>query len=230
MPSETEQRNLDELLAAMRAPCAETFDGANYLNAEFAQEFRAAIAIHHYYLRATLGTNFFEAAFKKAAIAAGHDLRSAPEGGRFWDIELDGKKVSLKSSAAASMRVGKLHISKLCEAAWIQDVRGAAARESATKSLFAEYVSVVDSIIQLRYFRSAQTYEMVQIPSKLLSQVAAVPRSEFAPDGPTIGIPVGQEIPDFTLKLDRSDAKVTLANINKDACRVLGSWRLQPPQ
>lgn len=213
----------------MRAPCSEFFDGGHYLNSGFAQEFRATIAIHHYYLRATLGTNFFEAAFKKAAIAAGHQVSSAPDGGRFWDIELDGKKISLKTSAAASMRVGKLHISKLCEAAWIQDVRGAGARENATKQLFADYVSLVDCIIQLRYFRDTYTYEMVQISSDLLRQVANVPRSVFAPDGPTIGIPVGQENPDFTLKLDRSDAKITLANINKDVCRVLGTWHLQPP-
>lgn len=214
----------------MRAPCLENFDGVDVLMPQFAQDFRAAIAIHHYYLRATLGTNFFEAAFKKAAISAGHQVRTAPDGGRFWDIELDGRKISLKSTAAASLRAGKLHISKLCEAAWIQDVRGAAARESATKGLFAEYVATVDCIIQLRYFRATHTYEMVQIPSDLLRQVADVPRLEFAPDGPTIGIPVGQEIPDFTLKLDRSDAKITLANINKDVCRVLGVWKLQPPE
>jgi Type II site-specific deoxyribonuclease len=229
-PNETERRNLEELLAAMRAPCAESFNGRGILNVGFAQEFRAALAIHHYYLRATLGTNFFEAAFKKAANAAGHHVQAAPDGGRFWDIELDGKKISLKSSAASSMRLGKLHISKLCEAAWIQDVRGAAAREEATKRLFAEYTSIVDSIIQLRYFRATQTYEMVQISSNLLRQVAEVPRSEFAPDGPSIGIPVGQVNRDFTLKLDRSDAKITLANINKNVCQVLGLWQLQLPQ
>ena len=211
----------------MRAPCIETFNAAPLLSAGFAEEFRAAISIHHYYLRATLGTNFFEAAFKRAAVAAGHQVQVAPDGCRFWDIELDGRKLSLKSSAAASMREDKLHISKLCEAAWIQDVRGAQAREEATKRLFAEYVTLVDSIIQLRYLKKTYTYEMVQIPSSLLSQVAQVPRANFAPDGPSIGIPVGQVPPDFTLKLDRSDAKVTLANISKEACRVLGSWELE---
>lgn len=220
---------MDELLASMRAPCSEIFDGEPLLSAGFAQEFRAAISIHHYYLRATLGTNFFEAAFKKAATVAGHHVRVAPDGCRFWDIELDGRKISLKSSAAASIRVDKLHISKLCEAAWIQDVRGAALREDATKRLFAEYTSLVDSIIQLRYFRKTCTYEMVQMSSELLRQVADVPRIEFAPDGPSIGIPVGQIPPDFTLKLDRSDSKITLANINKNVCRVLGTWCLEPP-
>lgn len=212
----------------MRAPCVEVFNGEPLLSPAFADEFRAIISIHHYYLKATLGTNFFEAAFKRAAIAGGHQVQAAPDGCRFWDLELDGRKLSLKSSAAASIRENKLHISKLCEAAWIQDVRGAQAREEATKRLFAEYVSLVDSIIQLRYLHSTCTYEMVQIPSTLLGQVEQVPRASFAPDGPSIGIPVGQVPPDFTLKLDRSDAKVTLANINKAVCRVLGSWTLAP--
>lgn len=228
LPNQTEQRNLDELLASMRAPCIEIFNGTPLLSAGFANEFRASVSIHHYYLKATLGTNFFEAAFKRAAVAAGHHVQVAPDGCRFWDVELDGLKLSLKSSAAVSMRESKLHISKLCEAAWIQDVRGAQAREEATKRLFAEYVTLVDSIIQLRYLHKSCTYELVQIPSALLGQVAQVPRAKFAPDGPSIGIPVGQSPPDFTLKLDRSDAKVTLANINKDACRVLGSWTLEP--
>ena len=35
----------------------------------------------------------------------------------------------------------------------------------------------------------------------LLAKVADVPRTEFAPDGPSIGIPIGQDPPDFTLKL-----------------------------
>ena len=196
------------------------------LSANFALEFRVALLIHHNYLRATLGTNFFEAAFKRAAKAAGHDIEVAPDGTRFWDVALDGRKISLKSSAAASMRDGKLHISKLCEAAWIQDVRGAAARESATKQLFSEFTTLVDCIVQLRFVRKTSTYELVRIPSSVFAQIANVPRAEFAPDGPSIGIPVGQSPPDFTLKLDRSDAKITLANIDKAVCQVLGSWHL----
>ena len=69
---------------------------------------------------------------------------------------------------------------------------------------------------------------MVAIPTVLLAQVADVPRTEFAPDGPSIGIPIGQDPPDFTLKLDRSDAKITLANINKGVCSVLATWQLRP--
>jgi hypothetical protein len=48
----------------------------------------------------------------------------------------------------------------------------------------------------------------------------------FSADGPTINIPIGKNPPDFTLKPDRSDAKITLANINKQLCMVHGVWQL----
>lgn len=228
-PNTTEKRYLDELLGAMRGPCAETLPAtSSVVDAAFAREFKATLLIHHYFLRAPLATNSFEAAFVRAARAAGHTVNPAPDGHRFWDVEVNGKKISLKSTAQKGLRVNSLHISKLCEAAWIQDVRGPAQREQHTKALFAEYTSVVNSIFQLRLFRAKALYELVEIPTSILAQVSGVPRAEFAPDGPSIGIPVGKDPPDFTLKLDRSDAKVTLANINKAVCTVVGRWQLDP--
>jgi Type II site-specific deoxyribonuclease len=224
----TEARHVDELLAALRGPCAETFNPGFGFNQAFADDFRASLMVHHYYLQATLGTDFFESAFAKAARAGGHNVVPASDGGRFWDVEIDKRKISLKSSAAAAMSRQKLHISKLCEAAWIQDMRSAAQREARTKELFGDYTHLVDSIIQLRYFKKTFTYELVEIPCSLLSQILDVPRMHFSADGPRIGIPVGKDPPDFTLNLDRSDAKVTLTNINKGVCKVIGEWKLDP--
>lgn len=228
-PNPTEQRYLDDLLTAMRGACQATVPTPSMsVAAHFATEFEPTLLIHHYFLRAPLATHSFEAAFIRAARAAGHEVTPAPDGHRFWDVNVDGKNISLKSTAAADLRVGKLHISKLCEAAWIQDVRGSAQREEATKELFDQYTVAVDSIIQLRLFKKKALYELVEIPTSLLTQVADVPRSEFAPDGPRIGIPVGKTPPDFTLTLDRSDAKITLANINKAVCSVIATWQLEP--
>lgn len=197
------------------------------ISQKFMKEFQATLLMHHYFLNAPLAMTSFEAAFVRAVTAAGNSVKLAPEGQRFWDVEVDGKRISLKSTAPKKLSVDFLHISKLCEAAWIQDMRGSAQREEETKRLFAEYTSLVDSIIQLRLFRDRARYELVEIPTEILAQVAEVPRVKFAPDGPTIGIPVGKNPPDFTLKLDRSDSKVTLAKVNKAVCKVLGVWQLQ---
>ena len=217
-PDPTEQRYLDELLAAMRGPCEAAFPATPdaettpelrfpsdatsaprvpFLSKRFEKEFRTTLLIHHYFLRAPLATNSFEAAFVRAARAGSHEIRKAPEGQRFWDVEMDGLRISLKSTAAADLRVQSLHISKLCEAAWIQDARSASHREENTKRLFAEYTATVDAIIQLRLFKKKAFYEMVRIPTSVLAQVADVPRAKFAPEGPSIGIPIGQDPPGY---------------------------------
>lgn len=222
---ETEERYIDELLGAMRAKCeAEISEESEILTPRFERDFRATLLINHCFLQSPLATDSFEAAFVRAASAAGHKVERAPEGQRFWDVAVNGRRISLKSTAAANLRIGTLHISKLCEAAWIQDMRAAAQREQATKHLFVDYTSTVDSIVQLRLFKKKSLYELVEIPGDLLAQVMDVPRSEFSADGPSINIPVGSNPPDFTLKLDRSDAKITIANINKNKCNVLGVW------
>ena len=123
-------------------------------------------------------------------------------------------------------RNNTLHISKLTEAAWIQDCRTATKRREHTHRLFQEYCGEVDAIVQLRYFLTLRLYELVEIPVSLLSQILEVSRTHFSADGPTINIPIGKDPPDFTLKLDRSDAKITIANINKDLCLVHGTWQL----
>ncbi|HLF10262.1 MAG TPA: hypothetical protein VJA26_03540, partial [Gammaproteobacteria bacterium] len=150
----------------------------------------------------------------------------APDGQRFWDVMVDGRKISLKSSKARSLRDSVLHISKLTEAAWIQDCRTAKKRQERTQALFSDYCDEVDAIVQLRYFSSSKQYELVEVPVLLFRQILKVPRTYFSADGPTINIPIGKDPPDFTLKLDRSDAKITVANINKALCIVHGTWRL----
>lgn len=177
-----------------------------------------------------MGSPLFQESFDSAFVAAceysGHKVRQAPSGQRFWDVEVDGRRISLKSTKAKSIRKNTLHISKLTEAAWIQDCRTAALRQTRTFDLFKEYCKEVDGIIQLRYFTEANIYELVEIPTSLFEQILKVGKKHFSADGPTINIPIGKNPPDFTLKIDRSDAKITMANINKELCMVHGAWRL----
>ena len=99
-------------------------------------------------------------------------------------------------------------------------------RQELTLKLFKDYARDVDSIIQLRFFQATLLYELVEIPVRLLDQVNSIDRSLFAADGPSIDIPIGKSPPDFCLKLDRSDAKITLSKINKALCTVHCTWRL----
>jgi hypothetical protein len=222
-----EERRLREFISALRTRCEAHMDPKSDWNSEeFESEFRSKLLTHHCFMGSPLFQESFDSAFIAACSHAGHQVEQAPAGQRFWDVMIDGRRISLKSSKARSLREETLHISKLTEAAWIQDCRTAAKRREYTHRLFRKYCGEVDAIVQLRYFHSLQLYELVEIPVPLFSQILEVGRSHFSADGPTINIPVGKDPPDFTLKLDRSDAKITIANINKHLCLVHGTWQL----
>lgn len=222
-----EERRLREFISALRTRCTAQMDSQSTWNSEkFESEFRSKLLTHHCFMGSPLFQESFDSAFTAACSHAGHQVEQAPAGQRFWDVMIDGRRISLKSSKARSLRDATLHISKLTEAAWIQDCRTATTRWEHTQRLFRKYCSEVDAIVQLRYFHSLRLYELVEIPVSLLAQVLDVGRTHFSADGPTINIPIGKDPPDFTLKLDRSDAKITIANINKDLCLVHGTWQL----
>lgn len=226
-----EWRRVKEFLSAIRQDCDVWVNPASQLVTDlFEREFRSRLLTQHALLQTPLFQESFDAAFLGAAKCAGHKVRSADAGQRFWDIELDGRRISLKSSKARNLSVNTLSISKLTEAAWIQECRSAAVRRKHTISLFEEYVGTVGAIIQLRYFPLKCKYELVEVPVALFRGVFDVGREHFESDGPTINIPIGKEPPDFTLKLDRSDAKVTITKINKSLCAVHATWALPEAQ
>jgi len=226
----SEKRRVEELLAALRTNVdVAILPDSWLLDDRFVEEFQSRLLAQHSFMGSVLAQLSFEAAFEASASAAGRSVAPAPSGQRFWDLQVDGNRISLKSTKAKSLKEKTLHISKLTEAAWIQDCRTARARKQHVQKLFRDYTETVDSIFQLRYFANLRKYELVEIPVQMLAGVFDVPLSHFNADGPSINIPVGQNPPDFTLKLDRSDAKITLANILKEKCTVHGSWTFPKP-
>ena len=148
--SPPEKIRIDEFLAALRGPCQVERNCDSDLNSErFEEEFRSKLLTHHFFMGSPLFQESFDCAFIAACKYAGLHVQPAPSGQRFWDVEVAGKKISLKSSKASSLRHDLLHISKLTEAAWIQDCRSARMRRRKTFELFEQYCAEVDSIIQL---------------------------------------------------------------------------------
>ena len=187
-----EERRVSEFLAALRSPCEVVRNkDSTLVSGEFENEFRSRLLANHCFIGSPLFQESFDSAFMAASEFAGYEVARAPDGQRFWDLRVNGKKISLKSSKAKSLKPNTLHISKLTEAAWIQDCRTAAKRQELTLKLFNDYTHEVDSILQLRYFQANSFYELVEIPVQLFAQIKTVDRSLFAADGPSIDIPVG---------------------------------------
>jgi hypothetical protein len=223
-----ERSAVDRLLACLRAPVDETINpNSDIATPAFAAEFKGRLLTQHLFVGTPLLDLTFERAFRESMATAGFSLgEHQGNTARFWDCQIGGQRFSLKSTQAKSLSPAKATISKLTEAAWIQDCRTAAKRREKTLALFSEYLSSVDRLIQIRYFESTRTYELLEIPMPLFVAIKKVPQTCYRADGPTIGIPVGQIPPDFTLVLDRSDAKVTIRNVLVEKCIVHARWKL----
>ena len=195
------------------------------------------IAAHHGVTVEALGLANFENAFRRACEAVEWTVRpsnSATQ--RFVDLVVetpDGRqrKLSLKSTAARRLSETSLHISKLTEAAWIQDVRSARTRRHKTLELFDQYCSAVDEIVMLRAFRSdpgalPHQYQLVEVPCAIFTALKTAPVTAFEADGPTIDCVYNGDSAAARVLLDRSDAKITVKQVKLTACHVHAEWEL----
>ena len=204
---------------------------------EWIEYFGLALSAHHGTTTEPLGLKGFEAVFRNACEALDW-LVDPPSAAtqRFVDMALtaaDGvrRRLSLKSTAAQRLSERVAHISKLTEAAWIQDVRGARDRRQHTLALFRDYRAAVDAILLLRAFRTAPTevpgrYQLIEIPTDIFGALDDVPQAEFAPDGPALDCAYGELGSAARVALDRSDAKITVRGIQIRACTVHAEWHL----
>lgn len=208
----------------------------SWLPSGWHEAFAAEIAVHHGTTPQPLVLGGLEAAFRNACAACA--LAVSPQGSatqRFVDVVVGegsrGRSLSLKSTAQKRLHEGLLHVSKLTEAAWIQDMRTARERRRRAIELVGQFCGAVDSIVLLRAFRDQSEavptrYELVEIPASLLRLLAEAPEDAFASDGPAVPLPWGSSQPSLVFSIDRSDAKVTLRRVRKSACVVLGDWTL----
>lgn len=200
---------------------------------EWIDYFGLALSVHHGTTSEPLRTTGFENVFRNACESVNWVI--SPHGSmtqRFVDITVQSsnrekRRISLKSTAAKNLSETRVHISKLTEAAWIQDVRSAQTRRDAIRNLFQEYLDAVDIIIVLRAFRNnegaIQRYQLVEIPSEIFASILNQSSDTFKSEAPIIDCDVdGRTI--ARVAIDRSDAKITVRSILLDVCTVHAEW------
>lgn len=224
---------LAQIAGALAAPLDGTVnEDAGLITPPFRQEFEARLKVHHATHSRQLDRISLEDAFRAASRAAGRAVRGTTYATEpFIDEVVDGEGIALKSTAAKDVRANKVHISKLSEASWIQDVRGAQAREQAAKEQISKFLAETQRIYQLRVLPdiAAWRYQFVEVPTRLFEPILDLDRQLFAPDGPRI--PVEDTVgPCLKLVLDRSDAKITITNIPITRCIIHASWNIPKKQ
>ncbi len=211
--------------------------GVSWLNVDpaWVEYFGLVISSHHGTTTEPLKTEGFEVGFRNACEA--FDWQLSPPGSatqRFVDLTVTPaggvtRHLSLKTTSAKRLSESTLHISKLTEAAWVQDMRSAAQRRSRTLELFRSYRAAVDAIVMLRAFvsedgRLPSRYQLVEIPSDIFEPLETAPLAAFAADGPTIDCPYRGHPRAARVSLDRSDAKITVKQIQLSVCTVHAVW------
>ncbi len=201
--------------------------------------FGLALSVHHSATTEPLGLTAFESVFRNACQHVGWavDPLGSPTR-RFVDLIVQPasgpkRRLSLKSTAAARLSETSAHISKLTEAAWIQDERTATGRRNRTLELFREYQAAVTAIIILRAFRAGPAttpnrYQLLEIPATIFDAVQTAPLPVFERDAPLINCKAGDELAAI-VALDRSDAKITIRRIQLSVCTVHAEWRRELP-
>lgn len=217
-------------------PSAEIRQQGTWLtgSAEWIEYFSLALSVHHSATTEPLGLTAFEAVFRNACEHLGWPI-DAPGSRtrRFVDLTVrpgvgPERRLSLKSTAAQRLSKTTLHISKLTEAAWIQDARTASDRRNRTQKLFRQYQSAVTHIIMLRAFReepgqAPSLYQLVETPVTIFDSVLSAPLDVFTRDAPLIECQIEDSLV-AVVAIDRSDAKVTVRRVQLSACTVHAEW------
>lgn len=226
---EPQVHQLLAIAQAMALPVEESINpDSSVVTLAFAGEFRARLQAHHGTHTTPMDRLSFENAFLAASRAAGRATQEAPSRTtRFFDATVDREHTALKFEGAKSMKADRLHISKLSEAAWIQDMRSARKRRDMTMGLLDDFLAAVRRMFVLRFYQfdPAPHYELVEIPVDYFALVRQLPLSEFASDAPRLKI-ADDTGPIMEFHLDRSDSKITVGKIEKSRCTVHGEWRL----
>ena len=219
-------------------PRAKINEQKTWLPSDWIEYFGLALSIHHGTTTQPLEQKGFETVFRNACESVGWKVgKPVSETQRFLDLTLkrggfSELKLSLKSTAAQKLSRTSVHISKLTEAAWIQDMRTARERRERTRALFREYTNAVDSIMLLRAFRDGQgipsEYQLVEIPTGIFQSLQRAPLASFNADGPTIDCSYGSHDVAARVSLDRSDAKITVKQIKLAVCTVHVEWEIVP--
>ena len=206
-------------------------------NPQWTEYFGLALSVHHGATVEPLRLTAFEAVFRNACEHMGWNvLRPESQTQQFIDMTVSPRPgmrlhLSLKSTAAKNLSTTSLHISKLTEASWIQDIRKASQRRFETIKLFRAYRQAVSHIILLRAFRDKYEvppylYQLVEVPVSIFDRIEDAPVEAFATDGPRVPCTIdGKHV--ATVSLDRSDAKITVSGIKLSACTIHAEWRKQ---
>lgn len=210
----------------------ERLEESDIVNDCFLSYFGDTLKLHHIFSKEAFTKDKFEYALERIANLCGNSAQLAPRGNPGHDITVDGEKISLKTQADRSIRIGKLHISKFMELGkgeWSDSVSDLVG----LRQQFFEHMKSYDRIFSLRCLsRKSEKwhYELVEIPKTLLEEadsgkLSIVTTSKQNPKPGYCDITdINGEIK-FQLYFDGgTERKLQIKNLFKKYCIVHAEW------
>ena len=227
---------------------------SDLVTSEFERAFRSKLVFYHTLMDAPYNKKAFEYGFRDALREAGrHADLMVSNTVSGLDLIADGERFSLKTEASKGIRKNSIVISKLMEARWIRDcMRSTDILVSKIQQNLVPHFHAYDRMMVLRIFsRLAEVpavlsadanqdnlaimqqvqrvfqYDLVEIPVDVLRAIENLGPEDFAPisalNATKAKVTYGGADA-FTLRIDGSDEKITLAGINTSLCLLHGQW------
>ncbi len=213
------------------SPQTDIFDSA------IVDDFGDILRLHHCFSREPFSKDKFEYALESVLRIAGIPADLAPRGQRGFDITIARQRVSLKTEAAASIRINAIHISKFMELGggeWGDNPKDLIG----LRDQFLKALSTFDRIFMLRTLKKGKpdfVYELVEIPITLLQEARngvlkmKLDSSQFPKPGYCY-VGKGQK-PKYCLYFDGGgERKLQIKKLQKTNCILHASWSFAPPK
>lgn len=216
---------------------------SNLVQTEFLTEaafeyFSMRLAAHHAYSSNVLKKENFEHILEQAFKRTGVDAaRANSMTARGADLTVAGVTLSLKTEASRGLQVSRITISKLMEAAWIKQVTSTDDIPVFLDRMVLPHFSNYDRIFILRSYADPERhkfirYDLHEIPKGLFQLIGKLEAKDFSPltRTRTTSAQVSfQGVPAFKFRLDGSDDKLTINQLDTALCPLHAWWSLAAP-
>ncbi len=200
--------------------------------------FSMRLAAHHAYSSNVLKKENFEhileQAFKRTGVLAARAESMTTRGA---DLAVAGVMLSLKTEASKGLQATRITISKLMEAAWIKRITSTDDLPAFIDKMVMPHFTNYDRIFILRSYRDRERdgfirYDFHEIPKVLFEQIGQLTAEDFSPLTPTRTTSAQVSFrgsPAFRFRLDGSDDKLTITQLDTALCPLHAWWSLAAP-
>ena len=200
--------------------------------------FGVRLQAHHAYSTNVLKKENFEHILEQSFLRTGVPVqRQNSMTVRGADLMVGNVRLSLKTEAAKGLRSGAITISKLMEAAWIKQITSTDDIPGYIQSMVLPHFSNYDRIFILRSYGDTENqgfvrYDLHEIPVGLLYGIGNLTAADFSPltkTRTTSAAVFSGNVEAFRFRLDGSDDKLTITNLQIGLCPLHAWWSLRAP-